>query len=42
VEHVVEMAAPVLVHRLVLNFRAETEKVQAVDLVQEMVKVAGK
>ena len=41
IEHVVEMAPAVLNHRLVLNFRAETEKVQEQDLIEELVKHVG-
>jgi len=38
VEHIARMAPAVLQHRLVLNFRAETEKVQEEELILELVK----
>lgn len=37
-EHVTQMAVPVLRHRLVLNFRAETERVQSEQLIEALVK----
>ena len=41
IEHVQEVMAPVLQHRLVLNFRAETEKIQGDQLLKELVKHVG-
>ena len=41
VEHVVAMATAVLNHRLVLNFRAESERVQEEQIIDELVKSIG-
>jgi len=41
IQDVKEMAAPVLRHRLVLNFRAETEHVHKDKLIAELVKEVG-
>jgi MoxR-like ATPase len=41
IKDVVRMAAPVLKHRLVLNFKAESERVQEEELLQELVKNVG-
>jgi MoxR-like ATPase len=41
VEHVVAMATAVLNHRLVLNFRAESERVQEEQIINELVKSIG-
>ncbi len=41
VKDVVAMAAPVLKHRLVLNFRAESQRIQEEELIQELVKNVG-
>lgn len=38
VEHVVAMAPAVLKHRLVLNFRAETERVREEELIAQLIK----
>lgn len=40
-EHVLKMAIPVLRHRLVLNFRAETDRVQPEDVLADLVKAVG-
>jgi len=41
IEHVQDVMAAVLQHRLVLNFRAETEKIQGDQLLKELVKHVG-
>jgi MoxR-like ATPase len=41
IQDVVRMAFAVLKHRLVLNFRAESERVQEEELIQELVKNVG-